>query len=164
MLDHLHRLYDHLAWADARALASLRAAGTSSPMLDRAHEILAHTVGAEEVWLARIQGRTPTVPVWPTLTLDELADLAARTHEGFRALVAALDEDGARRVIHYRNSAGAEFDTPLDDLLLHVALHGSYHRGQVSLLVRDAGAEPSPTDFVAFVRGAPAATRATSIV
>ena len=26
-------------------------------------------------------------------------------------------------------------------------------------LVRDAGADPCPTDFIAFVRGAPAATR-----
>ena len=47
------------------------------------------------------------------------------------------------------------------DILAHAVLHGSYHRGQVSLLVRDAGAQPQPTDFIAFVRGAPAATRAS---
>jgi uncharacterized damage-inducible protein DinB len=44
---------------------------------------------------------------------------------------------------------------------VHVAMHGSYHRGQITMLVRDAGAEPQPTDYIAFVRGAPAATRAS---
>ena len=45
----------------------------------------------------------------------------------------------------------------LSPMLLQVILHGCYHRGQVALLVRDAGAEPSPTDYIAFVRGSPAA-------
>jgi uncharacterized damage-inducible protein DinB len=45
------------------------------------------------------------------------------------------------------------------DMLLHVALHGAYHRGQIALLVRAGGSTPSPTDYIAFIRGAPAATR-----
>ena len=45
----------------------------------------------------------------------------------------------------------------MEDMLLQVVLHGCYHRGQVALVVRGAGAEPSPTDYIAFVRGAPAA-------
>jgi uncharacterized damage-inducible protein DinB len=40
-----------------------------------------------------------------------------------------------------------------------VALHGSYHRGQIALLVRAGGSTPAPTDYIAFIRGAPAATR-----
>jgi uncharacterized damage-inducible protein DinB len=47
----------------------------------------------------------------------------------------------------------------VDDILLHVALHGSYHRGQVALLVREAANKPAPTDYIGFVRGVPAATR-----
>jgi uncharacterized damage-inducible protein DinB len=41
-------------------------------------------------------------------------------------------------------------------------LHGAYHRGQIALLIRQAGAVPAPTDYVAFVRGAPTATRSSS--
>jgi uncharacterized damage-inducible protein DinB len=63
--------------------------------------------------------------------------------------------------VHYRNSAGDEFDNAIEDILVHVAMHGSYHRGQITMLVRDAGAEPQPTDYIAFVRGAAAATRAS---
>jgi len=61
------------------------------------------------------------------------------------------------REIQYRNSAGQEFRSTLEDILLHVALHGSYHRGQVSLIVRGGGGEPVATDYNAFIRGVPAA-------
>jgi uncharacterized damage-inducible protein DinB len=44
-------------------------------------------------------------------------------------------------------------------MLTHVAMHGSYHRGQIAAALRAGGDIPSPTDYIAFVRGAPAATR-----
>ena len=55
------------------------------------------------------------------------------------------------------NSAGDEFDSKLSDILLHVALHGAYHRGQVNLLIRTAGGEPSPTEGSAEPTVAPTA-------
>ena len=58
--------------------------------------------------------------------------------------------------------AGASFVTRLDDILLHTMLHGAYHRGQVSLMVRRSGGTPSPTDYIAFIRGVPAATTGRS--
>jgi uncharacterized damage-inducible protein DinB len=95
------------------------------------------------------------------LTVEECAHLAAENRRAFRTFVDRLTSDGIRRIVHYRNSAGDEFDNAIEDILVHVAMHGSYHRGQISLLVRDAGTEPQPTDFIAFVRGAPAATQAS---
>jgi uncharacterized damage-inducible protein DinB len=146
-----------MAWADERVLASLR----SPSVPKRAIDLFAHVLGAEHVWLARLEQRTPMVAVWPVLTLDECARLARENREAFRAYVERLTSEDLRRTVHYRNSAGDEFDTAIEDILVHVAMHGSYHRGQISLLVRDAGAEPQPSDFIAFVRGAPAATRAS---
>ena len=37
-------------------------------------------------------------------------------------------------------------------------VHGQYHRGKVNLLLRQEGMSPVPGDFIAYVRGAPAAT------
>ena len=156
-MNHLRALLDHMAWADEGILESLRQPGVPN----RAIELFAHVLGAENVWLTRLQQRPQAVAVWPTLTLEECAQLSAENRQRFAAYLARLTSEDLRRTVHYRNSAGVEFDTPIEDILLHVAMHGSYHRGQVSLLVRDAGAEPRPTDFIAFVRGAPAATRAS---
>jgi uncharacterized damage-inducible protein DinB len=155
-MDYLRRMFAHLAWADDRALHSLRDA--THPH-EQARELLAHVLGAEHVWLSRVQGRPATVAVWPALSLDECEALARANHRAFDEYLSALDDEGLQRTVHYRNSAGAEFDSRVGDMLLQVALHGAYHRGQIALLVRREEDEPSPTDFIAFVRGAPAATR-----
>jgi uncharacterized damage-inducible protein DinB len=157
LVNHLRALVDHMAWADEGVLESLR----QPRVPKRAIDFYAHVLGAENVWLTRLEQRPQAVAVWPTLTLEECAELSEENRRRFAAFVERLTSEDLRRTVHYRNSAGLEFDTPIEDILLHVAMHGSYHRGQVSLLVRDAGAEPRPTDFITFVRGVPAATQAS---
>ena len=156
-MNHIRSLLDHMAWADEQILDSLR----QPAVPQRALDLYAHVLGAEHVWLARLERRATTVAVWPVISLDDCARLARENRDALRAYVARLTSADLRRAVHYRNSAGDEFDNAIEDILVHVAMHGSYHRGQVSLLVRDAGAQPQPTDFFAFVRGAPAATRAS---
>jgi uncharacterized damage-inducible protein DinB len=157
MNDYLKRLFAHLAWADDRALASLRQAGSPPP---RAIELYAHVLGAEHVWLSRLQGRTPAYPVWPRLDLDGCATLALETRNGLTEFVSSLAPSDLAQEIAYTNSAGARFRSRTDDVLTQIVTHGCYHRGQIALLVREAGEEPQATDYIAFVRGAPAATRA----
>ena len=156
MPDLLRRLFRHLEWADERALAALRSA---SPVPPRALELYAHVLGAEHVWLARLKQVRPDVPVWPSLDLDACARLAAENHAGFAGYLDARGRDDLEGQVPYTNSAGLAFRSAIQDILLHVALHGCYHRGQVALLLRQGGAEPAPTDYIAFVRGVPAATR-----
>lgn len=154
MGDSFQKLVSHLVWADAAVLTALR----ESPGSDtRGVTLYAHVVGAEAVWIARIAGRTPDVAVWPTLSLDEAATLSRRNADDLASVVASSTADDFAREIEYRNSAGVQFRSTLEDILLHVALHGAYHRGQISLVIRGGGGEPAPTDYIAFTRGAPAA-------
>ena len=118
---------------------------------------LAHILGAGEVWLARLEGRPPRAAVWPALTLAELPALIETVHAAYSGYFRVLDETGLERRVSYTNSAGQSFHNSVQDILLHVALHAQYHRGKVNLLLRQAGLEPAPADYIAFVRGAPAA-------
>jgi uncharacterized damage-inducible protein DinB len=157
MMDQIRTLFAHLAWADAEALAALKAADEPPA---RAVRLYAHVAAAEHVWLSRLRGRAPRVAVWPELDLEQAAALAAENAGDLAAYVDTLSADDLPREIVYRNSAGDEFRSAIGDVLMHVCLHGSYHRGQVAMLLRDAGAEPRPTDYIAFTRGAPAARSA----
>ena len=154
LIDHLRKLFEHLKWADTAALGALRASPGSDT---RALTIYAHILGAEAVWLCRLAGRPSDVAVWPVLSLEQAASLAERNAAELDALLSSLDPAELGREIDYRTSDGRAFRSRVDDILLHVALHGSYHRGQVSLLIRAGGGEPASTDYIAFVRGAPAA-------
>lgn len=156
MKEYLRRLFDHMAWADAKAIGALR---NSKGASDLAQSELAHILGAEHVWLARLEQRPATVAVWPTLSVDDCERLGNENRAGFLDFLDRQDAQSLERTVHYRNSAGAEFDTKVSDILLHVALHGSYHRGKIAAALRAAGAEPAPSDYIGFVRGVPAATR-----
>jgi len=154
MLGYLRKLIDHIKWADSAMLDALR---TSPGSDERALMIYAHVLGAEAVWLARIAGRPSDVAVWPSLSVDEIAALATRNSNELDDLLATLATSDLDREIDYRNSQGKAFRSKLEDILLHVALHGSYHRGQVAYLIRGGGGEPASTDYIAFIRGAPTA-------
>lgn len=150
----LGKLVDHLAWADERVIDSLRA----MPHPDaRALELYAHIVGTEHTWLARILERPPREKIWPELTIAEAAALGVENARALRVLLESLTAEQLQRKVAYTNSAGLAFESTVEDMLLQVVLHGCYHRGQVALLVRGAGGEPSPTDYIAFVRGVSAA-------
>lgn len=56
------------------------------------------------------------------------------------------------RVVTYRNTQGVTFRTPVIEVLMQVFSHGVYHRGQIALVLRQAGIEPVNTDFITFVR------------
>ena len=155
-MEHLRRIVDHLEWADERVLGSLRACRTPIPA---AINLFSHVLGAEHTWISRINGTIPETPVWPAMTLDQCEQLARGNVASLRRMLDDLTAEDIGRPITYRNSAGTEFTTALDDILLHVALHGSYHRGQVAALLRGSGDTPSPTDYIQWVRGAAAATR-----
>lgn len=156
MTSYLTKLVDHLAWANEHVLDGLRTAPGTDP---RSLQLLAHVLGAEHVWLSRLAQRPPRYAVWPTLSLDECVALAAENVTELRSWVEHLTPADLAREVAYTNSAGRAFRSTVEDIVLHVALHGTYHRGQVALVVRGSGGEPAPTDFIAFVRGAPAATR-----
>ena len=150
----LSTLLDHLVWADARVLDSLRAMTHPD---QRALDLYAHVLGTEHVWLSRILERAPREKIWPELTVERAAALAAENAASLRSFLESLSADQLQRKVAYNNSAGLAFESTIEDMLLQVVLHGCYHRGQVALVVRGAGGEPAPTDYIAFVRGVPAA-------
>ncbi len=156
MPDLVRTLFAHLRWADAGTLGALRA---SNGQPTQARQLYAHVLGAEETWLARVEGRASALPVWPDLDIEQCVAWAERTHRALDAFVAGLDAGRLAEEVAYVNSEGRAFRSTLRDILLHVAMHGHYHRGQVALLLRASGFAPAATDFIAWARGAPAATR-----
>ena len=153
MLSTITKLWAHLAWADGILLEALGA----GPAPEGAVREFAHILGAEEVWLARLEQRPSRTGVWPDLPIDQLVSLNGILHRNYRSFLERLDDRALERVVAYTNTAGKSFENSIQDILLHVALHGQYHRGKVNLILRQEGRAPAPTDYIAFLRGTAAA-------
>ncbi len=150
----LASLFDHVSWADARARDGILTLADNSPARAQATRLYAHLAAAEHVWLARLEARAPVHAIWPDLSLDAAVSLAVESVAGLRS-IAMRGADELELEVEYRNSAGHAFRNRVADVLTQVALHGSYHRGQIALLARQGDGTPSVTDYIAFVRDAP---------
>ena len=146
----------------ALALADrMVAGGVARNALVIGAEIYSHILGSEHTWISRIEGRTPTVAIWPTLTDEELVRVGSENVAALRRILDGMTDVDLARVVAYRTSAGHPYESTVEDILLHVALHGAYHRGQLATLLRQGGAEPTATDYIVFIRDASPATRAS---
>jgi uncharacterized damage-inducible protein DinB len=158
--DALSRLIDYTIWANHRVL---RACATVAPD-DFRREMnasfggirgtLAHMMWSEWIWLERWKGVSPPGPPDESDFVDVIAlrDRWTVIEDHRRAWLAALPASGASAIIDYRTTAGAPFSAPLWQLVQHVANHSTYHRGQVTSLLRQVDGRTVGTDMVLFDR------------
>jgi len=147
MSEVLLNLMSHMRWADMLVADALERDAPAD-----ATRLFAHIAAVEHLWFSRLRGQPPAVAVWPSLTVSESRALAAQHADLFEALVRSGSDASLARLVHYRNSAGREFDSSVADIVTHVAMHGSHHRGQIVQRLRAAGHEPPYVDFVQFMR------------
>ena len=70
---------------------------------------------------------------------------------GQDTFIAALTPERLAEPLSYVNFSGDSFTRELGDALLHLANHGTYHRGQVATLLRTLGHKAAPTDYLFFI-------------
>jgi uncharacterized damage-inducible protein DinB len=158
--DEMRALYDYNAWANHRALdasAKLTTEQFTKPMgssFGSVRDTLAHICSAEWVWLERFQGRSPAS--FPdTSEFVDVARLRAKWAEQetrLLAFVSKLTQGDLDRVLEYKTMNFGVYRNPLWQSMQHVVNHGTYHRGQVTTLLRQLGAQPILTDLMHYYR------------
>lgn len=142
--------YEH--WANARTLESLR---TVTPPPEKALRWLGHIYLAHIFWFRRLK-REPTPKVetmFPLHTMEELERQMADLKVMWQDTIANMTEDWLKEEISYLTNKGTPFTSNVRDILLHVANHSTYHRGQIAASVRENGSEPLATDYMIYTRG-----------
>ncbi len=118
-------------------------------------DTLVHLYSAEWAWYQRWHGTSPTAMLSPA-EYPDVATLRAAwvAHEAtMRAFLGSVGAEGITRVIEYRTLAGQPSSSALWEMLHHVVNHGTYHRGQVTTMLRQLGAAPARSvELIAFYR------------
>ena len=86
--------------------------------------------------------------------LLEMSDLATSLLDRAVDWSSKLSEADWSKIISYKDSRGSAHQTALLPIVMHLVNHGSYHRGQVSQLLRQSGVTPPATDLIMFYRQA----------
>ena len=113
-------------------------------------DTLAHMAGGEWVWLERCRGKSPqSLPDASQFPdLQAIAKYWNATERGFRNFLSGLPEEALLSAISYTGFTGDTWTYPLWRVLMHLMNHQSYHRGQVTMLLRLLGVEPIPVDLL----------------
>lgn len=158
-LGYIKELVSYHFWANDRIMRAVdevspadytRDLGSSFPSIQAT---LAHLMFAEAVWLSRWTGEQIAPPKPEDLPTQAAARERWRSlEERFRSYVDGLSQADLDRVVIMRNSAGKELRHPLWEMLAHVVNHGTYHRGQVTTMLRQVGAEAPATDLIHYYR------------
>lgn len=161
-------LYEYNAWANRRALDAASALSKeqfTKPVgssFSSVRDTLGHIYGVEWLWLERFQGRSPSA-IPDANQYDEIAKLKtswAAFEPVLLNFVRGLTQDDLHRIMEYKTMKFGVYKNPLWQSMLHLMNHGTYHRGQVTTMLRQHGAQPILTDLMHFYRERAAAAKA----
>ena len=144
----IRRMLEHDRWANTATLGALQA----GPAPEKARAWMAHIIGAERLWLARMREEPSALAVWPDLDLDACAVELAGLQEEWVRFLETIEDEGLHEGVAYRNTKGEFWTSTVAEILTHVCLHAAYHRGQIAAVIREAGGTPAYTDYVHAVR------------
>jgi len=148
-----------MQWADERVLEAVSQVPREQALAERGSSFggilgtLQHIYRSERAWLLRMttdpdaQAAAVDAPpdpvflktVWPPL------------HRDWMAWADSVTDWEALQT--HRNQKGEEFSLPRWQIVLHVINHATYHRGQITTMLRQADAPPPrSTDLITFYR------------
>jgi uncharacterized damage-inducible protein DinB len=161
-IDDVEGLLDFHYWARDRALDAVapltqeqftRDLGSSFTSV---RDTLVHIYWADWAWYQIWHGTFPTSP----LSTDHFTDVESirrawtELESKARAFLAAQAGTDAHRVVGYTRPDGSAAAFPLAHMIQHLVNHGSYHRGQLTMMLRLLGANPpESTDLIRYHYG-----------
>lgn len=168
--DEMNALLDYHYWARDRMLAALglltseQFAQPIESSFQSIRDTVVHIMSAESVWYSRWCGNPQGL-----LSSDAFRDVASLSsawsdlEHGVRAFFQELGADRIETRINYKSLNGQQHSSSFAQMLQHVVNHASYHRGQVTTMLRQIGAKPpESTDLITFYRAREKATSAVS--
>jgi len=153
-------LFEFNWWANARTQQAVESLPEEKLYLDlknsfgSIHGTLVHLVGAEDIWLQRMNGADPGIFMkkeeYPTY--ESVKAKWQKVEVGWKKYLSSLTEEELARTLTFHTQKGDLVTQKVWQSLQHVVNHSTYHRGQITTLIRQSGGTPLGTDLITFYR------------
>jgi uncharacterized damage-inducible protein DinB len=154
-MEKLSQLFNYHAWATDKLIAYIEKEVPESfstqltSVFPSIEETFMHQYEVDSLWYGRMnreyhgENRKLSSPGESRGAFQDL-------HNEIKRFIAASSD--LTSSIHYRTSSGENFTNQLEDLLQHLVNHGTYHRGNISAMLRQQGYPGHSTDYIYFLR------------
>jgi len=148
MKQYFLKLYQYNWWCNQRVIGALKRQNVSD---EKILSVLGHIVAAQYLWLHRIQALpAPDVKLWGSYSLDQLEKMANEIGKRWTDFIESTDD--FNRELVYKNYTNDPYVNNVEQIMIHLVNHSSYHRGQIAMLLRQKGFEPVNTDYITYDR------------
>lgn len=140
--------YKYNAWANRRVIGCLEQQAVTD---EKILTVFGHLLAANFIWLNRIQNLPKSeYKLWGNYDLNTLRQMVEEADQRWMNFLEQTENFD--RVLKYNNYVGDYFENNVQQIMIHLVNHGTYHRGQVAMLLRQKGFEPVNTDFITYDR------------
>jgi uncharacterized damage-inducible protein DinB len=163
MLPFLQQLTEYNYWANQQFIAVLQNASTTqlsstiNSSFGSVRSTAFHILDAESIWNQRLINATPLFIPSNELTDIAITELCAKWQKESLQLLNYCkyhpEEEWWSKTITYTDRRGVTQASDIWHVITHVCNHGTYHRGQLTTLLRQVGFTAIPqTDFIHYQR------------
>lgn len=145
----LEKLAAYNYWANEALVHCLEEMGDAIPPATL--HLLSHICNAQMIWLYRIENMINTAGVFEEHSFAECRELLFTSSDQLIEL-AAMPVVGLTEVISYTNATGKAFENTIQDILIQVFNHSTYHRAQIARDLRQNSLAPVNTDYITYIR------------
>ncbi|SEN75588.1 Uncharacterized damage-inducible protein DinB (forms a four-helix bundle) [Terribacillus saccharophilus] len=162
-MNHHNQMFNYHFWANQTLLNHIKElpttvmqeeVNTSFPTIAQA---FGHIYAVESVWYRVLNGvqMQEALEICMPLEKETLLHSADHFANDFAQLAAKYkewlqDQDNLDRTILLENPYAGTRETRLSEIVLHVVNHGTYHRGNVSTMLRQLGHASTMNDYSLF--------------
>ncbi len=148
MKDFFLKWYQYNAWANRRVVSCLELHMITD---EKILTVFGHLMAANFIWLHRIKDLPKSkYALWGKYDLTELKKMVEEADDLWMSYI--QENENFDRVMKYRNYVGDYYENNVQQIMIHLVNHGTYHRGQLAMLLRQKGFEPVNTDFITYDR------------
>lgn len=114
-------------------------------------ETFGHMIAVDELWYLRMKGENLQQIVPKQIdTLDETIRVSTGLHNEIKQFL--INTENVEHMAVYKNTRGDEFNNKISEIVQHIVNHGTYHRGNISAMIRQMGYKGTSTDYIGYLR------------
>jgi len=152
----LQSQFKYKAWANKELFTELEKVDAVAHQSDRhkAIRLLNHIYVVERIFAAHLSGEAHTYTATNTLetpSFEELRSAVAKSDNWYVEYVSKLAPELLPELIQFSFTDGERGCMSREEMLVHIIIHGSYHRGAVGQIMTQMSVAPPRDTFTVFL-------------
>lgn len=164
MKNKTQQFYNYHKWANQRVFGHIKELPDEvydqeiKSVFSSIQEVIIHMYQVDGMWLSVMSGdsMSKTMKIINQLqeksagrNLEEMARLFDELYVKYQEFINGYDD--LDKDITIEHPSYGKMESPVSDLVNHVVNHGTYHRGNITAMLRQEGHAGIPTDYIFYL-------------